>query len=91
MANGELCKHCGDQETPHDFREYALATTCESFESEVTHHKKCPVIDCNGNCALTIHLKNRLLHAAAEHERRRFENAWFLGTNGNIVIIDIGS
>lgn len=86
MANGELCKHCGDQETPHTDREYSDRRTCFNFVSEFTHHEDCPVLDCNGDCAATIK-HQRWLGTIAEH---RMSHAWTLH-HGRLIIVDIGS
>ena len=52
MANGERCRHCGQQETDH---EYPDEKTCSlGFESEFKHKPNCPVIGCNGDCSLAI-------------------------------------
>lgn len=86
MANGELCKHCGDQETPHIHRQYAVESTCDTFESETPHHKDCPVLDCNGDCKATI----RRADFAAKVEENRLTQVWRMD-GPNLIIMDIGS
>ena len=56
MANGESCRHCGSQESIHDFGEATLPNgdPCAGFEGEIRHAEGCPVFGCSGNCANTI-------------------------------------
>ena len=62
MANGERCRHCGRQETDH---EYLEGGTCiKGFASEFRHRKGCPVIDCDGDC------KSAIAKARRDLERR---------------------
>jgi hypothetical protein len=61
MANSELCKHCGYQETPHDLGTAVLENgrRCTGFVSTVAHKSECPILDCNGNCDQRIALQRR--------------------------------
>jgi len=62
MANGEVCKHCGCQETDHDpdmpdARRAKLenGNLCRRFVSTVHHKRGCPETGCNGkNCDAMI-------------------------------------
>ncbi len=87
MANGELCKHCGDQETPHTHREYSDRRTCFNFVSEFTHHEDCPVLDCNGDCAATIKHQDWL----AAVDKSRAGRLGVILPNLDIMFVDIGS
>lgn len=88
MANGERCIHCREQETQHEHSEpWASQLACDRFESEVSHHEDCPVLDCNGDCEATI--------ARAHHEadlayrRASFRN--FVAFDGSIIQVDVGT
>jgi hypothetical protein len=83
MANGELCIHCGKQETEHELEP---EKTCGSFVSEVTHEADCPIIGCYGDCAAT--LKQLEWEAICAHNR--LSCAWFMD-GPNLVLLDIGS
>ncbi len=65
MANGEVCKHCGFQESSHALGDALLKTgePCPKFVSEVEHKENCPVLGCNGNCDETIGLAARRLES----------------------------
>lgn len=83
MANGELCKTCGCQETTHSLDP---AFTCERFESEVEHQDECPILDCYGDCAATIEAADW----SAECAQRRLSHVWFLD-GPNVIILDINT
>lgn len=57
MANGELCRHCGQQETDHESPDEKICPL--GFVSEVVHDPTCPILDCNGNCSETIRSAKR--------------------------------
>jgi hypothetical protein len=86
MANGELCRTCGWQETPHLFPEYGDETTCSEFISMVVHKKDCPVLDCNGNCAVSITRQNW----QAKCEEHRMSHVAFM-QGPHLIVLDIGS
>lgn len=56
MANGEVCKYCGYQETDHDLGRAKLegGHLCRGFVSTVKHKRGCPVLGCDGNCTAMI-------------------------------------
>ena len=56
MANGELCKHCGRQETDHILgkAQKENGKKCRRFVSEFKHKRTCPVLDCSGDCDARI-------------------------------------
>ncbi len=86
MANGELCRICGEQETPHLIRRYSSGNTCVEFISEIDHDKRCPVLECNGNCAESIAASAWNAKCA----ERRMSHAWFM-QGPNLIVMDIGS
>lgn len=58
MANGERCRHCGQQESDHEFPD---EKTCSlGFKSEFEHKSRCPVLGCDGDCAQTIREAKRV-------------------------------
>jgi len=83
MANGELCKTCGEQETTHELEP---ETTCGLFVSVFTHDPDCPVIGCNTDCAETI--RQQAWEATCAYHR--MTHVWFL-SEGRLVVLDIGS
>lgn len=83
MANGELCKKCGCQETTHELEP---KITCTAFESEVEHDKDCPILDCNGNCKATIKRRDWEGYCAEQ----RASNVWVM-RNGVLYRIDTGT
>jgi hypothetical protein len=95
MANGELCRVCGYQETEHDHPEYvsehAKKKPCGHFRSEIKHWKRCPVIDCNGDCRSTIQRTAKRRAWAAECAENRVRNSWYIGRDGRVHMIDLGS
>lgn len=54
MANDELCRHCGCEETCHDDPNLRDKFVCDIFESEFQHHEACPILGCGGDCDVTI-------------------------------------
>ena len=82
MANGELCRHCGFQETDHIYYD----DTCNKFETEFDHHEDCPELGCDGICEETIRKKRWA--AICEGHSKRY--AWTL-VGPRLVLIDMGS
>lgn len=70
MANGERCRHCGQQESEHDFVDRKICTL--GFESEFEHKPECPVLGCDGDCEKTIKAAER----DEEIERARLERMY---------------
>jgi hypothetical protein len=66
LANSEICKYCGWQETAHDLGHAKLENgrECLGFVSTFKHKRGCPVLDCNGNCAATIKAQELLSKGA---------------------------
>lgn len=86
MANGELCRHCRQQETPHVYWEYSNADTCSAFESETIHLDDCPLLGCTGDCDSAI--AERDWQAMCQENRTR--QTWLL-SGPSLVVLDIGT
>ena len=83
MANGELCRKCGSDQTTH---ERDPEFTCDSFESEFDHAEGCPILDCNGDCAATIEAEDW----KAQCVQRRLSHVWFM-SGSNLLVLDINT
>ncbi len=87
MANGELCRHCGAQETDH---KYGYRENCGDFDSVVVHNENCPILDCNGDCEKTIAADIAKREELARSQEKGRENQ-LMPLGGWLVIVDVGS